>query len=373
MKVLSVVGARPNYIKLAAVYEAFSKLFEHVIVDTGQHYDYEMNKVFFDQLEIPDPHYFLSVGSGSHGYQVGEIVKRVEEVLLKERPDVVVVYGDTNSALGGALAAAKAGFAVAHVEAGLRCFDMSMPEEVNRRVIDHLSRLLFAPTKSAARNLSRENVPGEVFLVGDVHVHVLKKWIAIAEERSNVLERLGLERREYVVVTLHRAENVDDVRRLAKLLRVIKGVSEREKVVFPVHPRTKKNVVEAGLDATLSKDGNVVLTQPLGYIDFIKLLNHAKLVLTDSGGVQREAYLLGRPAVILRRTTEWVELVEAGLAMLYDVEKEEDVEKIIQWRPGKYVEGVLGDEGAPERIARIIHERMKGGASKEMPPSARLF
>jgi len=361
MKVLSIVGARPNYIKLAAVCEAFSKLFDHVIVDTCQHYDYEMNKVFFDQLEIPSPHYFLGVGSGSHGHQVGETIKRVEEVLLKERPDVVVVYGDTNSALGGALAAIKTCFKVAHVEAGLRSFDMSMPEEINRRLIDHVSHMLFAPTKSAVRNLSKENVLGKVFLVGDVHVYVLKRWIPVAEARSNVLVRLGLEEHDYVVVTLHRAENVDDVHRLSRLLHLIRDVSEHEKVVFPVHPRTRKSMIETKLDTILSGGDKVVLTQPLGYIDFIKLLSHAKLVLTDSGGVQREAYLLRKPVVVLRRATEWVELVEAGLAMLYDVEREADVKKIIEWRPGEHVEGILGDEKAPERIARIIYEHISEG------------
>jgi len=160
VKILSVVGTRPNYVKLAAIYDAFSELFDHVVVDTGQHYDYEMNKVFYEQLEIPEPHYFLGVGSGSHGYQVGEIIRRAEEVIIREKPDMVVVYGDTNSALGGALAAVKAGFKVAHVEAGLRSFDMSMPEEVNRRVVDHVSSLLFAPTKTGLNNLRSERVPG---------------------------------------------------------------------------------------------------------------------------------------------------------------------------------------------------------------------
>jgi len=356
VKILSVVGARPNYIKLAAVYEAFSKLFEHVIVDTGQHYDYEMNKVFFDQFTIPEPQYFLGVGSGSHGYQVGEIIKRVEAVLLRERPDVVVVYGDTNSALGGALAAVKAGFRVAHVEAGLRSFDMTMPEEVNRRVIDHVSSLLFAPTRTALNNLLSERVPGEVYLVGDVHVYVLRRWVTIAEERSNVLERLGVKPQEYALVTLHRAENVDSVSRLSKLLHLVSRIAECYcKVVFPVHPRTRKNMAEAGLDAAISKNDNVVLTQPLGYIDFIKLLNHSRIVLTDSGGVQREAYLLRKPVVILRKRTEWVELVEYGLAMLYDVEEGVDVDRILRWRPREYVDGLLGDESAPRRIAELIH------------------
>jgi UDP-N-acetylglucosamine 2-epimerase (non-hydrolysing) len=354
VKIVSVVGARPNYIKLAAVYRVFSRFFEHVIVDTGQHYDYEMNKVFYDQLDIPEPDYFLGIGSGSHGYQVGEIIRRTEEVLLRERPDIVVVYGDTNSTLGGALAAVKAGFRVAHVEAGLRAFDMSMPEEINRKVVDHITHLLFAPTPSAVKNLQEEKVPGSVFLTGDLHVATLKRWLPIAEERSRVLERLGLGGVRYVVVTLHRVENVDNVERLRKLLFLVRSLAEYLSVVFPIHPRTRRRVQDAGLHHLLSSDG-VVVTDPLGYIDFIKLLNHSEMVLTDSGGVQREAYLLRKPVVVLRRTTEWVELVEAGMAVLYDIEDREiSSSKIVEWRPERYVEGLLGDENAPQRIAEII-------------------
>ena len=353
MKILSVVGARPNYVKLAAIYNAFSKLFDHVVVDTGQHYDYEMNRVFYEQLEIPEPHYFLGVGSGSHGYQVGEIIRRAEEVLVREKPDMVVVYGDTNSALGGALAAVKAGFKVAHVEAGLRSFDMSMPEEVNRRVIDHVSSLLFAPTKTGLSNLRSERVPGVPYLVGDIHVYILRKWLPIAEEKSGVLGRFGLKPNDYILITLHRAENVDDADRLARLLEVINRISQSHKVVFPIHPRTRKSISRYGLERLVFKNDNIVLTQPLGYIDFIKLLNHSRMVLTDSGGVQREAYLLRKPVVVLRKNTEWTELVEHNQALLCDPDKL-DEDKILGWKPGNYVEGLLGDETAPWRIAEII-------------------
>uniref|UniRef100_A0A7C5UTG6 UDP-N-acetylglucosamine 2-epimerase (Non-hydrolyzing) n=1 Tax=Ignisphaera aggregans TaxID=334771 RepID=A0A7C5UTG6_9CREN len=365
MKVLSITGARPNYIKLAAICEVFSRFFEHVVVDTGQHYDYEMNRVFFDQLSIPEPHYFLGVGSGSHGYQVGEVIKRVEEVLLKEKPNIVVVYGDTNSALGGALATVKAGLRVVHVEAGLRSFDMSMPEEINRRVIDHISTLLFAPTKTAVNNLLSERVPGKVYFVGDVHVYTLRKWLPIAEEKSNILAKLGLKPDEYVLVTLHRAENVDNIMKLSRLLQLINKVAEYYKVIFPVHPRTRKNMVEAKLDIIISKNNNIILTQPLGYIDFIKVLNHTKLVLTDSGGVQREAYLLKKPVIVLRKTTEWVELVELGWVMLYDVEREVNLEQILGWKLRGYVEGLLGDETAPQKIAEIIYHFLQKQDSKE--------
>uniref|UniRef100_A0A7J3Z7T9 UDP-N-acetylglucosamine 2-epimerase (Non-hydrolyzing) n=1 Tax=Ignisphaera aggregans TaxID=334771 RepID=A0A7J3Z7T9_9CREN len=352
IKVVSIVGARPNYVKLAAVYEAF-KVFEHVTVDTGQHYDYEMNRTFYDQLGIPEPHYFLGVGRGSHAYQVGEIIKRAEEVLLKEKPDIVVVYGDTNSALGGAIAAVKAGFKVTHVEAGLRSFDMNMPEEVNRRVIDHVSSLLFAPTETALNNLRNEKVLGIVHLVGDVHVYILEKWLPIAEERSNVLGKLGLRSHDYILVTLHRAENVDDLNRLVKFLRFINKISQYYKVVFPIHPRTKKNINQFGLEYLLAKNEKIIISQPLGYIDFIKLMNHSRMVLTDSGGVQREAYLLRKPVVVLRKNTEWVELVEHKQALLCDPDNLYE-EEIIDWKPGDYVEGLLGDESAPWSIAKLM-------------------
>jgi len=353
VKILSVVGARPNYIKLAAVYDVFSEVFDHIVVDTCQHYDYEMNKVFYEQLEIPEPHYFLGVGSGSHGYQVGEIIKQAEEIIIREKPYMVVVYGDTNSALGGALAAAKAGFKVAHVEAGLRSFDMSMPEEVNRRVIDHVSSLLFTPTKTGLINLRSEHVPGVAYLVGDVHVYILRKWVPIAEEKSNVLGRLGLRSHEYVLVTLHRAENVNNPNRLTRLLELISRISQYHRVVFPVHPRTRKNISQFKLEHLISISDNVVMTQPLGYIDFIKLLKHSKMVLTDSGGVQREAYLLKKPVVVLRKNTEWVELVEHGQALLLDPDNINE-EKILHWRPREYIDGLLGDESAPSRIAEIL-------------------
>jgi|GEM_PF-2492761 len=228
MKIASIVGARPNYVKLAAVYEAFSKVFDHVVVDTGQHYDYEMNRVFYDQLEIPEPHYFLGVGSGSHGYQVGEVIKRAEEVLFRE-----------------------------------------MPKETNRRVIDHISTLLFAPTKTALSNLRNEDAPSKAYLVGDIHVYILKKLLPIAEERSGILERLYLRSHDYVLITLHRAENVDNTSRLFRLLQLIDKISQHYKVVFPIHPRTRKNISQAGLDHFLSKNENLVLSQPLGYVDFI--------------------------------------------------------------------------------------------------------
>ncbi|MEM1661840.1 MAG: UDP-N-acetylglucosamine 2-epimerase (non-hydrolyzing) [Desulfurococcaceae archaeon] len=354
-KVVSVVGARPNFVKLAGIDHLLREKFEHIIIHTGQHYDYELSKIFFDQLEIPQPQYYLGVGSGSHGYQVGECIKRVKEVLLEIKPDIVVVYGDTNSTLAGTLAAVKSGFNVAHVEAGLRVFDCRVPEEVNRRVVDTLSSLLFAPTKTAVNNLLRENVPGRIVLTGDIHVDVLMKWFRVADEKSQILEKLGVEKGNYVLVTIHRAENTDDQVRLINILNALIDLSRDNNVVFPIHPRTYSMIREYGFEEKLSEN-NILLIKPLGYLDFLKLLMYAKLIVTDSGGVQREAYLVKIPAVVLREYTEWVELLENGWVKLIDPRKPIDVEEILMHKPNKYVEGILGKGDAGFKIVKSIEE-----------------
>ena len=353
MKIVSIVGARPNFIKLASLDALLREAFEHIIVHTGQHYDYELSRVFFESLGIPEPDYYLGVGSGSHGYQVGEMVKRVERVLLEESPRLVLVYGDTNSTLAGALAAVKAGLRVAHVEAGLRSYDMRMPEEVNRRVVDHISHLLFAPTPTAIENLKVEAVLGEAFLTGDVHVDVLERWLEVAEN-SRILEKLGVREESYIVVTVHRAENVDDKSRLTAIVEGL--TSLEEELVFPMHPRTKEALRRYGLYDKLSRS-NITITKPLGYLDFIKLLKHARLVVTDSGGVQREAFLLSIPCIVLRDRTEWVELVEAGWARL--VPNPLELALVVRsFKKPIVKQPLLGDGRAAERIARIIKERI---------------
>lgn len=358
-KVISVVGARPNFVKLAAVVPHFAKYLNHIIVHTGQHYDYELSRVFFENLDIPEPDYFLGIGSGTHGYQVGEGIKRVEELLLKVKPDLVVVYGDTNSTLAGALAAAKAGFKVAHVEAGLRSYEMKMPEEINRRLTDHISWLLFAPTENAVKNLMSEKVPGETYLTGDTHVDVLLRWIKIAEGKSDILDKLNLSPKEYVTITVHRAENTDNKARLTKIAKLIMKVSDVAKTVFPMHPRTRKALTRFRLINKLKKCGNLIIIEPLGYLDFIKLLKYSKIAITDSGGVQREAYLLKVPCLVLRNRTEWVELVNEGWVRLIDVNIEEAI-KLIENPSIPTDEGsrALGDGRAGERITRIIYEKL---------------
>jgi len=356
MKVLSVVGARPNFVKLAAVEPYFSKLFDHVVVHTGQHYDYELSRVFLEHFDIPEPHYFLGVGSGLHGYQVGEMVKRVEKVLLGEKPDLVVVYGDTNSTLAGALAAVKAGFRVAHVEAGLRSYNMMMPEEINRRVVDHVSWLLFAPTKTAVENLKREGMLGYIYLTGDVHMDVLQRWIEVAEAKSRIIKKLGLKSKGYIVATIHRAENTDNAENLKKIVAALLNIPY--KVVFPIHPRTRNALTNLGLLNQLEKAKNIVLTKPLGYLDFIKLLKHAWKVITDSGGVQREAYLLGVPCIVLRNETEWKELVEIGWAKLVGTDSDKIVGAVKSFEPSGERPPLLGDGRVAEMIANIIQEKL---------------
>jgi len=330
-KALSVVGARPNFIKLAPVHRSLVGFFRHVIVHTGQHYDYEMSKVFFQGLRLPDPDYYLGVRSSRHGQQTGEMVIKLERVLLREKPGVVLVYGDVNSTLAGALAAAKLRIPVAHVEAGLRSFDMRMPEEVNRVVTDHISEYLFAPSQAAVENLRREHCPGRISLTGDVMDEILRESIVVAEKESHVLQRLGLVSGGFILATVHRAENTEDSTRLHNIVRAMTAVGK--KTVFPAHPRTTKALKNCGLYARVASCRDIAMTKPLGYFDFIKLEKHAEKILTDSGGVQREAYLLGVPCITLRENTEWVETLRAGWNTLVGADVKKTVWALKNFKP----------------------------------------
>jgi len=312
MKVVSIVGARPQFIKCAPVSRELRKTDTEILVHTGQHYDPEMSDVFFEELKIPKPDYNLGVGSGLHGKQTGEILAKVEEVLLKEKPDRVIVYGDTNSTLAGALAAAKIHLSVAHVEAGLRSFDRVMPEEINRIVTDHLSDLLFCPSQTAVKNLAAEGITNGVHLVGDVMADALVYNRGIAQRKSHILETLGFADEEYCVLTVHRAGNTDDRQNLTSIIRAVgeAGIP----VVFPVHPRTRQYLQKYHLLVNLPR--NIHMIDPLGYLDMIRLMESAMKILTDSGGIQKEAYMLGVPCITLRESTEWVETVESGWNVL---------------------------------------------------------
>ena len=350
MKVLSVVGARPQFVKCAPVSRELRKVHEEVLVHTGQHYDYALSEVFFRDLGIPAPDYHLEIGSGSHGVQTGRMLAAIEDVLVKEEPGIVLVYGDTNSTLAGALAAAKMHVPVAHVEAGLRSFDRRMPEEVNRVLTDHCSDLLFCPTATAVANLAAEGVTAGVHLTGDVMVDALQQNLPLAKERSTAFIDLGLWPKEYFLATVHRASNTDDPAALRAIMEAFSRLDAP--VVFPVHPRTRKFLLGYGLLAAMPE--NIRITEPLGYLDMLRLMAHAKKILTDSGGVQKEAYMLGVPCITLRENTEWVETVEAGWNVLVGAEGEGIVDVIRQFSPGFLQKRIFGEGDASLRIREIL-------------------
>jgi len=351
MKIASVVGARPNFIKLAPVSKELRRNFDEIIIHTGQHYDYEMDKIFFDELGIPEPDYHLGIGSGTHGYQTGEMIKRIEEVLLNERPDLVLVFGDTNSTLAGALAATKLHMKVAHVEAGLRSFDKKMPEEINRILTDHCSDILFCPTETAVENLKKEGIVERSYLVGDVMVDILYDCIKIAEKKSIILDKLGLNPKEYYLATIHRVENTDNFERLKS---IVEALCQIENMVFPCHPRTEKCLKKFGLWNKLTSKIKVI--KPVGYLDMIMLEKNARKILTDSGGIQKEAYILKVPCVTLRESTEWIETVEDGWNILVGADKELIIKMANEFEPKGRQRDVFGRGKASKEIAKIVGE-----------------
>lgn len=309
-RVLTVVGTRPQFVKAAVVSRAFAEnAVEETLVHTGQHYDAAMSDVFFEEMEIPRPKRNLQIGGGSHGAMTGRMLQLLEEVLLQERPDAVLVYGDTNTTLAGALAASKLALPVLHVEAGLRSWTRHMPEEINRRVADHLSAVLFCPTEVAVANLSAEGICDGVHLVGDVLLDAVRMFTPVAQLRSTVLQRAGLGPRDYVLATVHRAANVDDPAPLAAILRALQRIAAGRPVVMPLHPRTRDNVQRFGLQELLH---GLLVMEPLGFLDMLMLEQSARAIVTDSGGVQKEAFFFGVPCVTLREETEWTETVDSG-------------------------------------------------------------
>lgn len=351
MKVASIIGVRPQFVKASVLSHELRKKHEEILIHTGQHYDYQMNKIFFDQLNIPKPDYHLNIGSGSHGYQTGEMLKKIEAVLIKEKPDLVLTYGDTNSTLAGALAASKLRIKTAHIESGLRSFDRSMPEEINRILTDHCSDILFCPTENAVKNLIRERIEEMVYLTGDVMVDSLLRNREIAENKSTILKDLGLKSKEYLVATIHRASNTDNEKSLKNIVDAFSELNET--IIFPLHPRTENSLKTYGLYNQLKS--SVLLTQPLGFFEFIKLMNHAKMILTDSGGVQKEAYVLKVPCVTLRENTEWIETIEDGWNLLVGSDKGKIVRRVREFRPSLETYGdKFGNGGASKNIVSII-------------------
>jgi UDP-N-acetylglucosamine 2-epimerase (non-hydrolysing) len=387
IRLLSVVGARPNFMKIAPIIEALktndpqkSPAFEHCLVHSGQHYDELLSGNFFSDLGLPKPDVNLEVGSGSHAVQTAEIMKRIEPVLLDYKPDLVLVVGDVNSTLAAALTAVKLGFGVAHIEAGLRSFDMTMPEEINRKLTDAISSLLFVTEQSGVKNLKREGVPAEkIFLVGNVMIDSLLRHRKLAA-RSPILDRLGMRNgsgcHPYGVLTLHRPSNVDNPETLQGILSAVSALAADVPVFFPAHPRTRKNIEAFGLlrylsDATGKEHTGIVPLDPLGYLDFLALNDRARLVLTDSGGVQEETTVLGVPCLTLRENTERPATVENGSNQIVGVDAERILAagRSILQNPGparQTKRPALWDGKAASRIVAILRQRLQRGLRSQV-------
>jgi UDP-GlcNAc3NAcA epimerase len=359
MKILSVVGARPEFIQAMPVSRTLRRNHHEILVHTGQHYDYQLSQVFFDELEIPEPDYCLEVGSGSHGQQTAGILVRLEEVLQKERPDLVIVRGDTNSTLGAALAASKAQIPLAHIEAGERSFQRRMPEEINRLATDHLADLHFCASELAVHHLSAEGIKGSVHWVGDVMLDAMILAQPVAHQKSVILAKLELRAREYALVTVHRPANTDDPQRLRSIVSALNAVPEP--VVFPAHPRTKKALESIGARFR----NHIRLIEPVGFLDQIVLEENARLIATDSGGVQREAYFLGIPCLTLRDETEWVGTISAGWNRLVGAETDRILEGWFGLVPPAERPLIFGDGRAAKRIAVLLETGGSGPGQQQ--------
>lgn len=361
-KIISVVGARPNFMKVAPLHKAFQKYngtIKHLICHTGQHYDEKMSKVFFDELELPKPDFYLGVGSGSHAEQTARVMIEFEKVLLQEKPDLVIVVGDVNSTIACTLTASKLNIKTAHVESGLRSFDREMPEEINRLLTDAIADFLFVTEQSGIDNLKHEGVPDEkVFMTGNVMIDSLVSYTHKAE-KSCVLEDYQLQKNNFILVTLHRPSNVDSKEYLEQLIHLLNTLAGKRKLIFPIHPRTRNNMHSFGLADTVSS--NVILTDPIGYIDFLALTMNAELIVTDSGGIQEESTYLGVQCITVRNNTERPSTVTIGTNQLIGTDLAQVEKAALRVLDGHRKKGgipPLWDGHAAERIAEIIAERI---------------
>ncbi|HPC36480.1 MAG TPA: UDP-N-acetylglucosamine 2-epimerase (non-hydrolyzing) [Candidatus Marinimicrobia bacterium] len=351
--IATIVGARPQFIKCAPVSREIRKYCDEILIHTGQHYDYNMSQAFFAELNIPEPDYNLEIGSGNHGEQTGKMLIELEKALLKIQPDLVLIYGDTNSTMAGALAAAKLQIPIAHVEAGLRSFNRQMPEEINRIVADSLSQYLFAPTQTAVNNLHHEGFTDQIHLVGDVMYDAFLYNSQIAE-KSDILERLGVNSQPYYLVTIHRPQNTDDPDTLKALISTLEHLNEL--IIFPIHPRTRNLMRQFNITA---ESPELRLVEPVGYLDMLNLEKQAKMIITDSGGVQKEAYFAGVPCLVLRPETEWVELVEHGWAKLIGNDFQrlpEEIEKFTVFHLENAT--LFGDGTTSMKISAILQKNL---------------
>jgi UDP-N-acetylglucosamine 2-epimerase len=348
MKIIHIVGARPQFVKLAPLHKEIAKNnIEQMVIHTGQHYDEKMSKIFFDDLQIPKPDINLDINQGTHAYQTAEMMKGVEEILMNTQDPLLIIYGDTNSTLAGAIAASKLSIPIVHVEAGLRSFNRTMPEEVNRILADRISNYLLAPTLTAVENLTKEGLADITYLPGDIMVDSIKQNMTIAKEKSNIIHELQLTGVEYYLLTLHRPYNVDDPKKLKSILTKLNKLENA--VIFPIHPRTRK-IVENNISEALD---NIKFIEPQGYLDFLMLQQNAKKIVTDSGGIQKEACILERPCITLRSETEWVETVQAGVNLLVTEIKDDLVEKIENFEPTFENNNIFGED-VSKKMVEII-------------------
>jgi UDP-GlcNAc3NAcA epimerase len=347
MKIFSIVGARPQFVKLAPLSKELEGIHEEIIIHTGQHYDYAMSEQIFLDLGIRKPDIHLGTGSGSHAKQTAEMMVKLEAEMIERKPDLVIVFGDTNSTLAGAMATSKLNIPLLHIEAGLRSYNRSMPEEINRIVTDHVSEYLFAPTKTAVQNLSTEGLASRTFLTGDIMVDTMNCNLKIALQKSTVLTDLKLQSECFSLLTLHRDYNVDNQETLENLINQLGKIEG--KIIFPVHPRTKKM-----LTSFKSIPGNIQLTEPIGYLDFITLEHSCERVITDSGGIQKEAYILKKPCITLRTETEWVETVEEKWNLLISPKDQQIASKIVSFLTPEKQNPIFG-ENVTTKMVKIIN------------------
>ncbi len=349
---MTIVGARPQFIKAAPLCRALSRKHRSILVHTGQHYDRSLSQQFFDQMGIPRPDYNLEVGSSGHGQQTGQMLQRLEPVMQRVRPHLVVVLGDTNSTLAGALAASKLHIPLAHIEAGMRSFNRNMPEEINRVVADHLSDISFCSTDTAVENLKREGITRRVYLVGDIMVDALKNFLPRPQDIDRLLSKYSLPPEGYLLATIHRAENTDDRRRLAEIVSAFLG--SPWPVVFPAHPRTLKMLGRFRLLKPIQAGRQVRIISPLGYVESLALQSRARAVVTDSGGIQKEAYILGTPCLTIRQETEWVETLNTGWNRLVPADRKKILSAIGRIRKPRAHPRLYGDGRTAQRIAGIL-------------------
>lgn len=352
MKFVTIIGARPQFIKAAPLSAALRVKHEEILVHTGQHYDANMSDVFFDELGIPKPQHNLGIGGGLHGEQTGRMLEAVEKVLVAERPDAVVVYGDTNSTVAGALAAAKLHVPVAHVEAGLRSFNRDMPEEINRVVADHLSKWCFCPSQVSVRQLAAEGIVDGVFDVGDIMADSVRIFLPRAAEVSTILETVGVRPKQYALATIHRPANTDSEASLRTIFSAFAKFGLP--VVLPLHPRTRGALERYGMTEWLESQGNIRLVKPLGYLDMLRMQSNAAFIVTDSGGLQKEAYYVGTPCLTVRDETEWVETVESGWNRLLKVDEGELVKAARTISAPSAHPPLYGDGFAAQRIVEKL-------------------